>query len=251
MDEQENDYQKLVRLIEDIEATSTKTNSSFIDLSGTMEQMQAAKSRSYKEMLEMIESVEGGGRRIRDQPSQMMPPQQQTQVQTPKPVKLQKQQKPQREQPHIITSGVAQAQFTQTNVVTPQIPTAVDAAKKRESVANELSQMAKRLASMTPDIQEFTRKKINTKDLVLPTLSIADQISELERIIEGLNERVFDAEHIKVVSQEVYGLRQVVAGQKKKMKPREGTQSLEQSLWELRDQRLNEASSLLEQSGAG
>jgi hypothetical protein len=247
MDEQENDYQKLVKLIDEVEAVSVKSDSSFIDLSGTMEQMQMVKSKSYREMLEMIESVEGG-RRIRETPGQMLPPQQPPMPQ-PRPAKQQKQRI---EEPRVEAPSPSPVQFTQNEIATPEIPSALEADRKKESVANELSQMAKRFTSLTPSIREFTRKKINVKDLVLPNLSIADQISELERIIEGLNERVFDSEHIPIVAQEVYGLRQVVADEKKKMKSKQqGVQSLEESLWELRDQRLAEASSLLEQSGAG
>ncbi len=48
---------------------------------------------------------------------------------------------------------------------------------------------------------------INLKDLVLPTLSIVDQISELERIIRAINENVLDNKHMQIVAEEAYGLK--------------------------------------------
>ena len=47
-------------------------------------------------------------------------------------------------------------------------------------------------------------------DLVLPQLSIPDQITELQRIIEGINEHVFDDYHIGIVRKELLGLQRYV-----------------------------------------
>ncbi len=52
--------------------------------------------------------------------------------------------------------------------------------------------------------RQIIKRKI--KDLVLPTLSIQDQISELEKIKEGLDEKVFNEEQISIIKEEVSGL---------------------------------------------
>ncbi len=52
-------------------------------------------------------------------------------------------------------------------------------------------------------------KKINYDDLVLPSLPISDQISELNRINDGLRNNIFDHDHIIIVIQEVYGIKKL------------------------------------------
>ncbi len=47
---------------------------------------------------------------------------------------------------------------------------------------------------------------------VLARLSIADQVSELESIIKGLNEHIFDAWHLKVVRLELAALKRKASG---------------------------------------
>ncbi len=262
----ENEYEKLVTWIEEIEQASKKEEVSFIDISEMFEKPEYKNKKSYQEMLDMISDTESGGKRYREkeppqpaQPQIMIPnPIQNIKIKMPK----KKQQTAQQQQTiqqqegaasHLITSGVAQTQFTQTNVVKKktekkgffnQAPSVSQLTEQKQNVANELSKIASSLSSSIPDIKEFTRRKINTKELVLPNLSAADQISELERIIEGLKEQVFDQAHVNVVSQEVYGLKQVVNDSKKKKKV---VGVLEASLLELRDQRLDEAIALLEQ----
>ncbi|MCL4403170.1 hypothetical protein M1310_00265 [Candidatus Marsarchaeota archaeon] len=95
-------------------------------------------------------------------------------------------------------------------------------------------------------------KKVNLKDLVLPNLSLPDQVSELERIIESISEGVLDQEHLDIVKQEVYGLYYFIELQRKQVvKEKKKLNSLEQSMWNLRDQRLVDAISALKQKPVG
>ena len=95
-------------------------------------------------------------------------------------------------------------------------------------------------------------KKVSLKDLVLPNLSLPDQVSELERIIESVREGVLDREHIDVVKQEVYGLYYFIELQRKQVaKEKKKLNTLEQSMWNLRDQRLIDAISALKQKPVG
>ncbi len=75
-------------------------------------------------------------------------------------------------------------------------------------------------------------------DLVLPQLSIPDQITELQRIIEGINEHVFDDYHIGIVRKELLGLQRYVRSG--------GTESaIALSVLQLRDKYLKEAIELI------
>ncbi len=47
-----------------------------------------------------------------------------------------------------------------------------------------------------PKINCVTNRKIDQKYMVLPSLSVSDQITELERIIEGIKENIFDSGHL-------------------------------------------------------
>ncbi len=95
-------------------------------------------------------------------------------------------------------------------------------------------------------------KRVNFKELVLPNLSIPDQVSELERIIEGAREGVFDQGHLDVVKQEVYGLYYFIELQRRQItKEKKKLNSLEQSMWTLRDQRLVDTIAAIKQGSVG
>ncbi len=130
--------------------------------------------------------------------------------------------------------------------------------KESQLIASGVQQSSRASAIPTAEQQSFEvpeskqqakpkiKVKFNEKDLVLPKLSIADQISELERIIEGLKEQVFDDTHKEVVLQEVYGLSAYVDRSSKDLRKRRMTlNQTEQALWSLRQQRLDEALSLI------
>ena len=128
--------------------------------------------------------------------------------------------------------------------------------KESQLIASGVEQSSRASAVPTAEKQSFEvpeskpqpkiKIKFNEKDLVLPKLSIADQISELERIIEGLKEQVFDENHREVVLQEVYGLSAYIERSSKDLRKRKITlNQTEQSLWALRQQRLEEAMSLI------
>jgi hypothetical protein len=129
--------------------------------------------------------------------------------------------------------------------------------KESQLIASGVEQVSKASAMPTAQLQSFevpeskkqqprAKVKFNEKDLVLPKLSISDQISELERIIEGLKEQVFDDNHKDIVLQEVYGLSAYIERNSKELRKRRITlNQTEQSLWSLRQQRLDEAMSLI------
>jgi uncharacterized protein YoaH (UPF0181 family) len=247
-------YQEMLGMIAEVEASVVHEDKTLIDMEGIPSgaAMQQGPKRSYQELVDVIDAVGGGGgarRRIREVQERKMPQPSQ----------------------HLVTSGVAQSSYSygmqqqpqptvpaqqaqpqktplQLQIPIPiQFPSKETLAKHGNRVAKELGAIAGRLSSFKPALQlELRKKRIKISDLVLPSLSLADQISEVERIIEGLREGVFDKEHMEIVSQEIFGLQQVVDQMRKEQKGTAAeTGTLEKSLTELRDQRLSEAASLI------
>ncbi len=134
---------------------------------------------------------------------------------------------------HIITSGVEQSQLS--NVIP-------GAAEENAQGGGTLGPEAMLKQIPLPKFKYMSAKKVDVEQMVLPSLSMSDQIAELERIIEGTKENIFDADHFEIVMEEVYALVKTVNDRKKKMKKNGAkVSSLEQSLWLLRDRRLEEA----------
>ncbi len=239
-----SEYESALTLIGEIEGASKKTDVSFIDISDLVNREVSPKAK-YSDILQLISEVEGGGRKLKERP-----------LQSVQPVPGAKQ------ATSTITSQIQAPLLQEEKVAKPGgrfgfgLPRARLAPKEAETqrrlgAAAELSSIVGRLqqpkqAPLFPEIK--LKKKLNMKELVLPNLSIADQISELERIIEGLRENVFDLEQTGIVMQEIYGTEQMVIEERKKLKGKPPSENeLEKSLYDIRDQRLTEAAILLQQ----
>ena len=66
------------------------------------------------------------------------------------------------------------------------------------------------------DIQEISIPSIRKNKLILINLSTEDQIDELEKISIGLDEMVFDKEHLEIIKEECNGLSEFVSARTKK-----------------------------------
>ncbi len=223
------EYKDVLSIVEEIEKSAVKSTVSFVDLSKVETGDHGA--ISYEELLSKIASVYGG--KIREE---------RVQREAPKPS-------------HIVTAGLAQAAYSQPQVYrqaqpqpqgeTNQQEQLPSSAIKREKkgAKSDLESIVKKLGSVAR-APSMKVRRVNVSELVLPNLTLADQISELERIIEGLRENVFDSEHLEIVKEELCGLSQVVNASNKQGRPAPKSE-LEESLFELRDQHLNEALALL------
>lgn len=96
--------------------------------------------------------------------------------------------------------------------VKPRVEQAMPAARGIES--EEVTKAAKEIKNVIGSLgKEFEKgikketQKIKGEKLILPTLSLQDQISELEKISEGIDEDVFTEEQMKIIKEEVNGLR--------------------------------------------
>jgi hypothetical protein len=248
-----SEYESALALIGEIEGASKKTDVSFINISDLVNKEVASKVK-YSDILQLISEVEGGGRKLKERPLQS--------VQTAMPAQPVQPVPGAKQATSTITSQIQAPPLQEEKVAKPGgrfgfgLPRARLAPKEAETqrrlgAAAELSSIVGRLqqpkqAPLFPEIK--LKKKVNMKELVLPNLSIADQISELERIIEGLRENVFDLEQTGIVIQEIYGTEQMVIEERKKLKGKPPSENeLEKSLYDIRDQRLTEAATLLQQ----
>ncbi len=242
--EEASRYSELVDRIMEIEKEAAKNDIDFIDTDPVLhesESSDAQKVKTYAELVTFIESVEG-----------RMPVQRRTVDMKPQLQQVQPQVQEVPGSPQLIAAGITQTMHAR-GMGGREPPGAQQESAKRQKldVANELSALADRLSTIKAPFSALSRKRINVKDLVLPSLSILDQVSELERIMEGLKENVFDSEHLDIVKQEVYGLEQVVAeGRAAVKKGKVQLTSLDQSMWTLRDQRLLDAMALIKEAKA-
>lgn len=244
------EYENALTLISEIEIDTKKTDVSFVNISDLVEEAERPKV-SYSDALQLIGEVESGGRRFRERPlppAQAIPSPQPIPQPVPATTIPTEVPKPKKQMEKVEKPG---RRFGfQVPVPRPSAPKEMEAQRK-QSAAAELSSIVGRLqrpreAPMFPEIR--LKKKVNMKDLVLPNLSVADQISELERIIEGLRENIFNDEQFDIVVQEAYGLEQTVIDEKKRLKGRPPSENeLEKSLYDIRDQRLTEVATLLQQ----
>jgi hypothetical protein len=119
-------------------------------------------------------------------------------------------------------------------------------AAKPTPMQDELKKIIAELPKTTPKFNPVKIKPISSNGIVLPSLQTSDQLHELEHIISALKESSFDKEQIGIVKLELGGLDRHVRELKKELlKEKKSLNPLDQSLCDMRDQRLNEALALL------
>ncbi len=232
----EKTYSELAAMIESVEAGYSPTEIVNLDLNEMLKSEQNPNPIKYSDMLAIIEEFEGPQRGSRvaigkpgtTQQAYQQPAQQQQPVvpQVPQPQQQQQQPMPQIVQPQPANGSVAPRE------------------KRKIAAKLELGKAIDQLGELEAEIK---MRSISTDDLVLPNLSVPDQISELERIIEGLRTGVFDKDHLDTVRQELQGLDKIVQLQKAKMKVSGRAGDSEEIM--IRDQRLKSALELLRQQG--
>lgn len=226
-------YSKLVRQIEEIEGTAKRREESTVDISGSFDAAFSKSATTYKALLNVIiETEKKGGFFQRQRPAaKPQPPEaaEQAVVQPRQP-----------QQPVELPPIQSQAAELQQQPVQQE--------SQKVYAGRELSELAKSLPLHIPRFGEHKLKKQDPADLVLPNLSISDQVAELERILEGLKAGALGGDDLDTVRSEVYGLAMQVNNEKKELKGKnKQLGSEEYSLWTLRDQRIEEVISAMKQ----
>jgi hypothetical protein len=214
-------YVDLVKDVEEIEHSSTKPEFNTIDISSIDMEEERTTKPEFKSLLTTAMNIETG--HIKDD--------------TPK---QKAQQQKQAVQMQATTNAAQSSVQSQMQYKKPE---------PQESVKNEIGAYVKDLGKKIPEqekpINSFSVKIDSDDDLVLSQLSTPDQISELERIIEGIREHAFDRYHIEIVKKELNGLNKRIATERKEAKSQNQPNGIEESFAVLRDQRLAEAIALL------
>ena len=233
--------------IASIESASHREEYATLDISVVSGAQPSAQKVSYASALEAISQIEHHG--IFMNRGQARPRPAQTAVSQPQLVDMEreKQKVVQPEVPAAVQQTVQQPQPPQPAAQPQPIqapPPQVD--KVKENAKAELKQFTKSINQQPVTQIKIKLKKVNIKDLVLPNLSLVDQVGELERIIDGLRGQMFDKDELTIVAEEIYGLAKQVEAEKKEVskKKRELTDE-EYPLWLLRDQRLGDAIKML------
>lgn len=107
---------------------------------------------------------------------------------------------------------------------------------------DELQDIAKKSGAAVHRYEKIIKFKVERKKLVLPNLSLPDQISELEGIIESLKNNYFDKYQMDVAVAELHGLSDAT---EEESRSKAGLDPLQTELVGLRNRRLSEAIALL------
>ena len=215
----EKSYQDLLKMVEEIEGSTVKSEFTSIDITP----IQSLKSRKrrppFQPLLDMAMDLESGHFRVGA-----------PRVQAKQQPTAAVHQEAHAKERQVMDSAMSQQRDLQSSIA-----------------KEEVSMFADRLDQKTEQPQPvagFDVSATGKGDTMLTRLSIPDQISELEKIIDGLADRVFNAEQLETIKKEVNALKRQ-SSQEARQKVKKNTKKIEQELARLRDQQLNEAIKIL------
>jgi hypothetical protein len=241
------EYKELLDLITNIESSGTKRAVSYVKMDVRSGEPLSVTPRSFQELLSEIPSSLFAAP-LPKQKKSLIPQIAKTQTQQPQrqpPQELIAQRiepgqqaaakpEPKAPPPKPLISWPKQA---------PQKPQPAAAPRPQpkpleQSAAEELQKVvtASRITTSAPAEEVY----VPSSKLVLPTLSLTDQVAELDKIIKNLKASSFDGDQMAIVKEEVVGLSKMA--QQKSVAPAEG---LDKDLMELRRTRISEALSLM------
>ncbi len=135
------------------------------------------------------------------------------------------------------------AQQPRASAPLPFQPASSSQARSLEEAASEELSKAMRGASVAPAPPPLGAYAQPAKRLVLPNLSLADQVAELDKIVENMRKGSFDADQMEVVKEEVAGLADILSSRPETTL---ALPSYEQDLLKIRKARLAEALSIIQ-----
>ena len=96
----------------------------------------------------------------------------------------------------------------------PRVQTQVQKRETRNEMAGAAASLRNMVAGAEKEFAESVTKKMEEAEeakLAMPKLSLQDQLSDLEKIREGLEENVFDNTQIKIIKEEMKGMTQILS----------------------------------------
>lgn len=255
------DYKELLDLVSGIEGPSSKRSVSYVKMDvGAGEPLSPGSPKSYSQLLgEVMETM-----------PMIQLPRQRRPMPTPAPIQQQETPPAPQPQPAALPQKVAvseqlqkpKARWSMPAIRIPRLerrPARPEAAKPEveqaiiqpaptppqqtkpleESAAIELNEVVKEAEITTPPPpQQVT---IQPSKLVLPTLSLPDQVEELNKIVDNLKRSSFSSEQLEVVREEVEGLAEALSSRSEQAVE----EGMERDMLYLRRARLSEALSLI------
>jgi len=219
VEEKETLYSRLAKQVAEIEKEAQRPPVGTVDISASFASNVKKGGITYQELLDKVGEVERHGGVFQKQrvPAAKAQPMQQ--------------------------------QVRGTEVLQQPVKIAVKESAK-SNAQKELSELTRALPVHAP-VFGASGAKAGEQNLVLPSLSIPDQIAELERILEGLTAGIFTADDISTVRAEVYGLAMQVNKEKKELeKSKKSVDPDSVALWVLRDQRISDLLARLKKAKA-
>lgn len=180
------DYDKIAADVDAIDNAATQERVT-IDISATLANRIEIKNVGYDEMDRMLESMETRKAEVASAQETAQP---QTVTQQP------------------AAQPLAPAPASQT----PRVPQ-IQVGKEMESAGKRLRDM---MGNAGKEFEQSVSQHVEEekeKNLAMPKLSLHDQVDDLEKIEEGLNENVFDPEQLRVIGEEVGALDKIAARQ--------------------------------------
>jgi hypothetical protein len=227
------EYRELLGIVQQIEKDSAKPEFNFVDIMPIAEKVKGAEKRPFREMITMAMGIESS--HIQEVQQKQRAQQPKTQILAP----ILSVQKSAARQP-----ATAPQEMQVQQVQGPQ----TQKADQKEAIRQEITSFLSRF----PKVQQYVLKPFSisikkSSDFVLLKLSIADQISELEKIIEGLTEHIFSEQQIRVIRAELLALRSSLDKEERSSSQKPAPSDPEQVLMLgiLRNQRLDEALAML------
>ena len=118
-------------------------------------------------------------------------------------------------------------------------------AKPVQEIIPKKPEVQKRTGRLEQKIQKAAKKtevvQAPEEKLVLPSLSLQDQLSDLEGISDGLKEYMFGEEELSIMKAEVFGLEKIAKSEKAPSDP------IQKNLFEARNNKLAEVIKILKE----
>jgi hypothetical protein len=211
---QETSYEDMLKAIDALEAGAKRGELGYIDIAGIGGAGGTA-AESYREMLGTVEEIDAKQKGF-----------------------------------SAIKQAARQTHEQEERKVAEGAKATEQQARRKRAEEAEVKAVAGGMPEAKPRFGALRIKIESDKGLVLPGLQISDQVHELERIVSALRENALNEGQIKIARMEVEGLKRHVLALENELE-REGKilGQLDQSLWGMRNQRLDEALALLDGYG--
>lgn len=144
-----------------------------------------------------------------------------------------------------VTEGTRRERVEAVQQPVLRMPSAVQKVQEEPSAGKEIASLISNAGRAFENKIAAERTKVRKEKLILPTLSIQDQISDLEKMSEGIDESVFNEEQMEIVRLEAEGMSDRIRYEKQAP-----ADEFQRSLVALRNQRLNEVLAKLKETGS-